>query len=166
RARCRRPRGDLRADDAGDRRLVPRDLARGGRLPRAEGAQEDAQARGAGDGVSLDRTSVMAISLHGPYAQLVACGLKTIETRAHRTHHRGPLLICSTLTLDVAARDRIAKIVYACTAESDEKYLRPLLAHGFELERPAGMALALVDVVGCRPLLPEDEPAAWFYAPG
>ena len=116
--------------------------------------------------MSLDRTSVMAISLHGPYAQLVACGLKTIETRAHRTHHRGPLLICSTLTLDVAARDRIAKIVYACTAESDEKYLRPLLAHGFELERPAGMALALVDVVGCRPLLPEDEPAAWFYAPG
>lgn len=34
-----------------------------------------------------------AISLHQPYASLIACGLKKIETRGKRTSYRGPLLI-------------------------------------------------------------------------
>lgn len=37
-----------------------------------------------------------AISLHQPWASLIASGEKTIETRWWRTHYRGNLLICST----------------------------------------------------------------------
>ena len=37
-----------------------------------------------------------AISLHQPWASMIASGDKTIETRWWRTHYRGDLLICST----------------------------------------------------------------------
>jgi len=37
-----------------------------------------------------------AISLHQPWATMIAEGIKTIETRRWRTHYRGPLVICST----------------------------------------------------------------------
>lgn len=37
-----------------------------------------------------------AISLHQPWASLIASGDKTIETRWWRTPYRGDLLICST----------------------------------------------------------------------
>lgn len=37
-----------------------------------------------------------AISLHQPWANLIAEGRKTIETRFRRTKHRGDLVICST----------------------------------------------------------------------
>lgn len=37
-----------------------------------------------------------AISLHQPWASMIARGEKTIETRWWRTTHRGDLLICST----------------------------------------------------------------------
>lgn len=36
------------------------------------------------------------LSLHQPYAALIALRLKTIETRPWRTQYRGDLLICST----------------------------------------------------------------------
>lgn len=103
---------------------------------------------------------VPAISLWQPYAGLVAAklpgaapgaaGLKSLETRRRRTHHRGPLVICATL-------------------KSDDESLDRLWPHIPEWARPAclaaGVALAVVDVVGCRPLVPDDEPAAWFYVP-
>jgi hypothetical protein len=38
-----------------------------------------------------------AISLHQPWANMIAEGVKTIETRRWRTSYRGELLICSTL---------------------------------------------------------------------
>ncbi len=37
-----------------------------------------------------------AISLHQPWANLIAEGKKTIETRFRRTKYRGDLVICST----------------------------------------------------------------------
>jgi len=37
-----------------------------------------------------------ALSVKQPYANLIAKGLKTIETRTWRTSYRGPLLICSS----------------------------------------------------------------------
>jgi len=37
-----------------------------------------------------------AISLHQPWATMIAGGVKTIETRRWRTRHRGPLVICSS----------------------------------------------------------------------
>lgn len=37
-----------------------------------------------------------AISLHQPWASMIARGKKDIETRGWYTHYRGDLLICST----------------------------------------------------------------------
>ena len=39
---------------------------------------------------------IKAISLHQPFASLIASGLKTLETRRWSTNYRGRLLICST----------------------------------------------------------------------
>ena len=36
-----------------------------------------------------------ALSVHQPYANLIASGRKTLEIRSWKTKHRGPLLICS-----------------------------------------------------------------------
>lgn len=105
-----------------------------------------------------------ALSLAQPYASLVAVGLKTLETRKTRVHYRGPLVICSTRNFDVDAWNAIY---------FDERRGRDDLAdfHGsygipFREAMPLGVSLALVDVVGCRPLVPEDWPRSFFYAPG
>jgi hypothetical protein len=39
---------------------------------------------------------VKALSVHQPWASLIASGKKTIEVRSWRTTYRGPLLICAT----------------------------------------------------------------------
>lgn len=70
-----------------------------------------------------------ALSLHQPWASLIAQGKKTIETRRWATSYRGPLLICSSG--------------------------RPVI-DGL----PAGKALCVVDLVGCRPMTRADEKAA------
>jgi hypothetical protein len=38
-----------------------------------------------------------AITLHQPWASLVACGRKTVETRSWQVHYRGPLAIHAAL---------------------------------------------------------------------
>ncbi len=72
-------------------------------------------------------TVVKALSVKQPWANLIASGQKTIETRLWSTEHRGPLLIVSS---------RVPKI------------------------DPAGYALAIVDLVECRPMIASDESAA------
>jgi hypothetical protein len=39
---------------------------------------------------------IKAISVHQPYASLIAGGIKRAEVRSRRTHYRGDLLIVST----------------------------------------------------------------------
>lgn len=68
-----------------------------------------------------------AISLKQPYANWVASGKKTIETRTWPTKHRGPLLIVSSKSPNI---------------------------------EPAGYALAIVNVVDCRPMTKADNAAA------
>ncbi len=43
-----------------------------------------------------------ALSLKQPFANLVASGQKTIETRKWKTDYRGDLVICSSKTMDIA----------------------------------------------------------------
>ncbi|MCK9325042.1 MAG: ASCH domain-containing protein [Bacteroidales bacterium] len=75
-----------------------------------------------------------ALSVKNPWADMIAQGLKTIEVRSRRTHHRGPLLIC--------------------TSKKPEG-------------GNAGCAVAVVELVDYRPLVPEDaRRAGGFYAPG
>src|SRR5688500_640704 len=73
-----------------------------------------------------------ALSLRQPWANLIASGQKTIETRTWGTNYRGPLLIVSSKSPDIP---------------------------------PAGYALAVVDLLDCRPMTKDDEKAAYceFY---
>lgn len=68
-----------------------------------------------------------AISVKQPWANLIASGSKTIETRLWATPYRGPLLIVSSKSPRI---------------------------------EPAGYALAVADLVDCRPMMLEDEDAA------
>ena len=68
-----------------------------------------------------------ALSVKQPWANLIAIGEKTIETRTWATQYRGPLLIVSSKTPRIA---------------------------------PAGYALALVELVECRPMMLSDEKSA------
>ncbi|HEY1074079.1 MAG TPA: ASCH domain-containing protein [Patescibacteria group bacterium] len=68
-----------------------------------------------------------AISLKQPYANWIAEGKKTLETRTWATKHRGNLLIVSSRL--------------------------PAL-------EPAGYAVAVVEVIACRPMTEQDEQAA------
>ncbi len=68
-----------------------------------------------------------AISLKQPWANLVASGKKTIETRKWSTKYRGDVLIVSSKSPNI---------------------------------KPAGYALAIVEIVDCRPMTNKDEEAA------
>ena len=68
-----------------------------------------------------------ALSVKQPWANLIACGRKTIETRTWTTRYRGPLLIVSSK--------------------------RPNIP-------PAGSAVAIAELVDCRPMTKADERAA------
>lgn len=76
-----------------------------------------------------------ALSIKQPWAELIASGVKTIETRTWATKYRGPLLICSGLCVDATAH-------FASIDLSKLEY---------------GMAVASADLVGCRPMAHEDE---------
>jgi hypothetical protein len=70
-----------------------------------------------------------ALSIHQPWASLVAVGAKTIEVRTWSASHRGPLIICSTVAdFDLDDGD-IA---------------------------PGGYALAVVNLVDVRPMTTTD----------
>ncbi len=68
-----------------------------------------------------------AISVKQPWANMIASGQKTIETRVWATDYRGPILIVSSKSPNIS---------------------------------PAGCALAVADLVDCRPMSKADETAA------
>lgn len=78
-----------------------------------------------------------ALSLKQPWANAVACGDKTIETRFWKTDYRGPLLIVASKTVDERASN--------------------LSKYG---TRPRGKAVAQCMLIHCRPMRPEDEEKA------
>jgi hypothetical protein len=82
-----------------------------------------------------------ALSVRQPHASRIARGIKTLEIRSWKTRYRGTLLICA------GAR--------AMTR-------RELAAHGIDnpADYPLGVALCIVQLVGCRPMTADDEAAA------
>jgi hypothetical protein len=74
-----------------------------------------------------DHIVMKALSVKQPWANMIATGEKTIETRRWATEYRGDLLIVSS------RQPRI---------------------------EPAGYAVAIAQVVDCRPMRKEDERAA------
>lgn len=78
--------------------------------------------------LEINKMKIKAISLHQPWANLVASGEKTIETRTWKTSYRGPLLICSSK-------------IPTCGLPSSQ----------------LGVALCVVDLLDCRPMTRADE---------
>lgn len=68
-----------------------------------------------------------ALSVKQPWANMIAAGEKTIETRTWATRYRGEILIVSSKTPNIA---------------------------------PAGYALAIAELVDCRPMTTNDQKAA------
>lgn len=109
------------------------------------------------DGRRLDELAaelpewVLCISLWQPYAGLVTDGTKTIETRtwpfpyAGRGYAAGWLCIHAAKHVNAEAMKRIG-------------------AKAAPHRAPQGAILSLVHVAATRPLRPEDEDAACFYA--
>ncbi|XXX77316.1 hypothetical protein WMF30_00890 [Sorangium sp. So ce134] len=100
---------------------------------------------------------VRARTLRQPWAGLVAAvppgervGLKDLETREYRIAP-GPLVVCAGLQAD---------------AEWTARLLPRVPAWALPLLEIRGQALALVMIGESRPLVPEDEERAWFWAPG
>jgi hypothetical protein len=89
-----------------------------------------------------------ALSVRQPHASRIARGIKTLEIRSWKTHYRGPLLICAAARA-ITRRERTA--------------------HGIEdpAGYPLGVALCIVQLVGCRPMTQADVAAACTnYEPG
>ncbi len=94
-----------------------------------------------------DGDSIVAWSLHAPYAGAVADRAKPIETRKWWTDFRGDVVIHGALKVDHEATQRLGDRV--------TKYLDPLLR---------GVLLAVVRIANARALLPSDEEKALFFA--
>ncbi|MCK9568878.1 ASCH domain-containing protein [Candidatus Pacearchaeota archaeon] len=75
----------------------------------------------------MNNLTMKALSIQQPWANMIASGQKTIETRTWATSYRGDLLICSSKTPRIY---------------------------------PAGAALAIAELVDCRPMTFEDRIAA------
>ena len=82
--------------------------------------------------------NMYGLAVRQPYASLIAVGKKTIEVRSKPWKYRGPVIIC-------ASKNPRIKL------ESGE-YL------------PTGAAVAIVDMVDCRPLVKADLKPACLQA--
>jgi hypothetical protein len=78
--------------------------------------------------------SIKALSVRQPFASQIVTGEKTIEWRSKPLVYRGPLVICASAS---------AKFFLQNT-------------DGSETMLPVGVALGVVDVVGCRPFTKAD----------
>ncbi len=85
-----------------------------------------------------------ALNVRQPWAWMIACGYKTIETRTWSTKYRGDILI-------VASKKRMSKVTEKAFIENTGYRL-------FEIEYGAGICVA--DLFDCRIMTGEDEPLA------
>ena len=76
-----------------------------------------------------------ALSVRQPWAELIACGRKTVELRSRRTLYRGPLLICA----------------------GGAWHVEGARLHGRIGER--GVTVCVVDLADCRPVEGSDAKA-------
>jgi hypothetical protein len=84
---------------------------------------------------------IKALSIKQPWAGLIANGGKSIETRLWETKYRGPLLIVSSKLPD--------EVSMRTFGVKDNP--------GHWIYRAAGKALAVADLVDCRPMVKADE---------
>ena len=88
---------------------------------------------------------VKALTLHQPWASLMAWGVKTIETRSWPTAYRGPLAIHAAKTIPDYARAAAVEIAPIARALASAG-VDPTTLAGL----PLGAVVALVDLIDCR----------------
>jgi hypothetical protein len=107
-----------------------------------------------------------ALTLHQPWATLIAIGAKTMETRSWSTPYRGPLAIHAAKYLTEDAGWLIKEPV------SGKPYRDALSAAGFRIfgDLPRGAIVATCQLVDCLPterVTPEDfgdyTPGRWAW---
>lgn len=96
---------------------------------------------------------IKALSLHQPWATLIAIGAKRMETRAWQTPHRGLLAIHAT-------RDRSREAAALCATSPFREALLAAGLAGLD-DLPRGCVLAIVRLIGCTPI---DAPPAGMEA--
>jgi hypothetical protein len=93
-----------------------------------------------------------ALSLHQPYAQLIAEGHKTLESRTWNANHLGDLLICATKRFEIYP--------------STKKILKGLgIVSSDPKELNYGCAICIVEITHCRRFERKDDMkvlCAWF----
>jgi len=89
-----------------------------------------------------------AISIKQPWADLIAHGIKTIETRTWTTNHRGELLIVSSKTID---EDACRFFATNYPGESEINYIVR------ESSSFVGVSVALVNLYDVRNMCKDDE---------
>lgn len=105
-------------------------------------------------------TPLRALSVHQPWADLIARGHKTIETRGYARKHRGPLLICATQSYDKLAQLITSKYQHR-GPHPDSFWDRPLFDPNYQPR--LGVALATCQLVDCRPMVAADRKRAGFF---
>ncbi|KKL91162.1 hypothetical protein LCGC14_1897480 [marine sediment metagenome] len=90
------------------------------------------------------RQTIKTLSVKQPWAWAIAEGLKTIETRTWIPNHRGDILIVASLKPDKLLLDWLVE-------QRGKDILSEILY---------GKALAIVELVECRPMTKADEDAA------
>jgi ASCH domain len=86
-----------------------------------------------------------AFSVRQPWAWLIVSGLKDIENRPRRTHHRGPLLIHAGLSLDSYTEENV-------------EWLKKKYGVQIPFELDTGGIVGVVDVIDCV----ESHGSRWF----
>jgi activating signal cointegrator 1 len=93
-----------------------------------------------------------ALTVRQPHASLIAAGVKTIETRGQRTHHRGPLAIHAGLHRPVEGAD--VGDWWWCWDVDQGAIVRQ--SEWGQHPAPLGAIVAVVDVVDCVPIDPRE----------
>lgn len=90
------------------------------------------------DGKQLQ--GLRGLSMKQPWAEMLICGRKSIETRTWATNYRGPVLICSSL-------------------QPDRKAMQD-----FGYDGVRGQALGIFNLSNCRPMTEADERGACYHS--
>lgn len=91
-----------------------------------------------------------ALTLHQPWASLIALGVKTIETRSWSTRYRGPLAIHAGRTLVPGHRGD-----WRCIGPTSDPYLVPKV-DGPPQPLPLGAIVATANLVDVVPMIDDD----------
>jgi len=102
----------------------------------------------------MSTSTSLVLHLWQPWADLIAMGAKTIETRTWDLKYRGPVLICGSRTKNKEIRQAIE------TYKSDVWADGPLLPDDYQPRH--GVAVCTARLVDSRPLRSEDRRAAAY----